>query len=161
MKNKKTSNKKDFFNRVNIIRAGMILSLALNIAFIGVVLVAIQQSKDGKITTLSTGTLLDSTCSSYLNKQKTSVGSTTNVSGIDFYPVYLTDTSDNPCNRIVLSSQNQIKTLLETNNSNAINYYLNTTNLIKTPHPAQIEIPIYYDNKTKLPIDLTTQNFVN
>ncbi len=160
MKNKKSNNKIVYLNKVNLIRTGIILSVALNIAFIGVILLTIQQSSAGKLTTLSTGVFLNNTCGNYLNKQKTSVGSTTNVSGIDFYPVYLTDTSDNTCNRLLLSSQYEIKKLLETNNSNAINYYLNTTNLIKTPHPAQIEIPIYYDNKTKLPIDLTTQDFL-
>ena len=160
MPNKK-SIKKNYITKKNLIHAGVILSVAFNITILAAVGLAILQSSSGKLTSLSTNSpLLSTTCANYFNKQKTVVGPITNVSGINFYPLYLNDTSDNSCNRLLLSSQYAIKNLLETNNSNAINYYLNTTKLNKTQNSPQLEIPIYYNNKTKLPIDLTTQDFL-
>ena len=162
MPSKKLDNKKiSYINKKYFVYAGIILSVAFNITILAIAALAFQQSYSGKTTSLSTNSILmNATCSNYFNKQKTSVGPTTNVNGINFYPLYLSDTSDNPCNRIFLSSQYEIKSLLETNNSNAIDYYLNTTKLNTASRPSQIEIPIYYDNKTKLPIDLTTQDFL-
>ena len=162
MPSKKLDNKKiSHINKKNFVYAGIILSVAFNVIILAIAAFAFQQSYSGKTTFLEANDfLMSTTCRSYLNKQKKSDGPTTNVNGIDFNSVYLSDTSDNLCNRIVLSSQYEIKSLLETNNSNAIDYYLNTTKLNTASRPSQIEIPIYYDNKTKLPIDLTTQDFV-
>ncbi len=160
-KNKQKSNKlSNYVNKKSLIRLGIALSLTANLVIAVIVILALVQSMQGKITSLSTNSaLISSTCNNYFNKQTYRTGTLSKVDGVSFQPVYLKDTSNNACNRINLSSTFEQKTLLEVNKQNATNYYVNTTKLNTgyfATHPETVTIPIYYNENTNQPINLDT-----
>ena len=159
-KKQKSNNLSNYINKKSLIRLGIALSLTANLVIIVIVILALIQSSQGKITSLSTNSaLISRTCNNYFNKQTYRTGTLSKIDGVSFQPVYLNDTSNNACNQMTLSSTFEQKTLLEVNKQNATNYYVNTTKLNTgyfAAHPETVTIPIYYNEKTKQPINLDT-----
>jgi hypothetical protein len=149
-------------NKKVLIRFGVVTSLTLNLLVLFIIGLALVQSHEGKVTNLTKGYLLGSTCNNYFTKQKIEFGASTKVGGVTFMPVYLNKTQQsNSCNTSLGTSYFTFKTLLEVNNPVASNYFVNTT-LLNTgylaSHPQDVTIPIAYDENTKKPINLDLQD---
>ncbi|MEI7674660.1 MAG: hypothetical protein WCI60_02900 [bacterium] len=158
---KKASKFRDYINKKRLIRLGIALSLTANLIIAVIVVLAVVQSYQGKINSLTTNSALFSrTCLKYYSKQHLYNGKVTNVDGVRFQPIYINDTSLNICNEDMFSSQIAQKWLLLANRQNAINYYVNTTKLnsgLFGPNTKEeIDLPIFYDAKTGKPINLDT-----
>src|ERR1035438_6991121 len=92
---------KKLLSKKELVRFGVVLSLAANLVFVGIILIALIENHQGKVTGLTEGYLLDNTCQNYFSKQTAQTGSATKINGVTFMPIYLTSAQqNNKCNNL-------------------------------------------------------------